>query len=150
MLVKEALVEILAEGLTSTVQTINENTQRSRQLPRQQNLVSNNQSVKDKINFLPRESQQVQQQRTNPALDRRVVSSLTSDPILQEMLSDTAARGTPIIDESHVKQNNHEIMVASSGDVASKAMLRSDPTDMFGEASSKWAMLAFSEKRVGT
>jgi hypothetical protein len=37
-------------------------------------------------------------------------------------------------------------MIAAGGDAAAKAMLRSDPTDVFAESASKWATLAFAEK----
>jgi hypothetical protein len=74
---------------------------------------------------------------------------MTSDPLLQEMLADTASRGTPIMDESKTSPIMQEAAVAAHGDIAAKAMLRSDPTDIFGEASSKWATLAFSEKKLG-
>ncbi len=144
-IVKEALIEILAEGLNTTVTQINESKGVIRN-PVQQTQTRSN--ISDKINFLPRESQQAAPPARRPIADKKTLTGITSDPILQEMLADTATRGTPIIDEGHSKTQNHELMVASSGDPAARVMLKSDPTDVFGESSSKWAMLAFSEKRT--
>jgi len=36
-------------------------------------------------------------------------------------------------------------MIAVGGDAAAKAMLRSDPTSVFGESANKWAALAFAD-----
>lgn len=146
-IVKECLVEILSEGLESTSRTINESRRQTQvqQAPRQnQNLPRA--SAADKISFLPRGPQQAPAPRQ---IDRRALSQMTADPLLQEMLADTATRGTPIIDDNKASPVMQEAAVAAHGDVAAKTMLKSDPTDVFGEASSKWAMLAFSEKKLG-
>lgn len=65
------------------------------------------------------------------------------------MLADTATRGTPIVEEMRGATAMHESSIAMQGDIAAKQMLRSDPNDLFGDASSKWATLAFSEKKLG-
>jgi len=146
-IVKEALIEILAEGLNTSVAQVNESktTQRAMmQLPQERSNVS------DKISFLPRGSQQTTTASRKPIVDKKSLTGITSDPILQEMLADTATRGTPIIDEGHSRSTNQDLMVASSGDTAAKAMQKSDPTDVFGESSSKWAMLAFADKKTSS
>lgn len=145
-IVKEALIEILAEGINTSVTQINES--KRQEIPAQRQHVQERHNVADKINFLPRGSQQTTPANRRPVADKNMIRGMTNDPILQEMLSDTATRGTPIIDESHAKGSNHELMVAGAGDTAARAMLKSDPTDVFGESSSKWAMLAFAEKRT--
>jgi hypothetical protein len=78
-----------------------------------------------------------------------MISSLTSDPILAEMFADTARNGghTKITESSAPPHKvDYEAMIAAGGDAAAKAMLRSDPTDVFAESASKWATLAFAEK----
>jgi len=143
-IVKECLVEILSEGLTSTTQTINESRRSAIPQQAQQPLPMHpRQTVADKIAFLPKNGHQKQQ------IDKSAIKAATSDPLLQEMLADTAARGTPIIEESKVSQSRNEIAIAAHGDVAAKTMLRSDPTDIFGDSASKWATLAFAEKKLG-
>lgn len=149
-IVKECLVEILSEGLTQTSALINESKVTQQRLERQ--MVSKTSTphktgIADKISFLPKNSETSQTRRT--AVDKNVIRSATTDPILQEMLADTATRGTPILEESRVSSTMHESSIAVQGDVAAKQMLRSDPTDVFGDASSKWATLAFSEKKIG-
>lgn len=146
-IVKEVLVEILAEGLNGSSRSINE-TRRTQQTPqvKQQQDVTTRSMIADKISFLPRQSQQQAQPR---GIDRRALNEMTADPILQEMLADTAVRGTPIIEESKGGNMAQEVAIAAQGDAAAKAMLRSDPNDIFGDASSKWATLAFSEKKIG-
>ena len=146
-IVKECLVEILSEGLESSTRTINE-SRRQQQQPQmmRQSQAPVKSGVADKISFLPRGAPQAPAPRS---IDKRALSQMTSDPLLQEMLADTATRGTPIMDDNKTSQVMQEAAVAAHGDVAAKAMLRSDPTDIFGEASSKWAALAFSEKKIG-
>ena len=144
-IVKECLVEILSEGLESSSRTINESKkQQVMQAPRP-NHSTMKPGVADKITFLPKAAQQAAPRQ----IDRRALNQMTSDPLLQEMLADTASRGTPIMDESKTSPVMQEVAIAAHGDVAAKTMLRSDPTDIFGEASSKWATLAFSEKKMG-
>lgn len=143
-IVKECLVEILSEGISQTAHQINETKLHRHPGPaldaqRQPNQRSN---VADKISFLPK--QQVQEARR---IDKKSLTAITADPMLQAMLEDTAIRGTPITDSNPGNNALHETAVATQGDQAAKKMLRSDPTDVFGETSSKWAMLAFSDKQ---
>ena len=147
-IVKECLVEILSEGLAQSAVQINEN----RSAPRATTQVAQKQpirsSVADKIAFLPKAQEATPAQR-RPIVDKNAIRAATTDPMLQEMLADTAMRGTAIVDESRNSSSMHESAIAVQGDVAAKKMLRSDPTDIFGEASSKWATLAFAEKKIG-
>lgn len=147
-IVKECLVEILSEGLTQSVAQINENKTVSKQAPQNQQRQMPRSSVADKIAFLPKTGEVAATPR-RPVVDKNVIKAATSDPMLQEMLADTAFRGTPILDESRTSSSMHESAIAVQGDIAAKHMLRSDPTDLFGEASSKWATLAFTEKKIG-
>lgn len=144
-IVKECLVEILSEGLTGASQTINENRRQNvAQQPQQKSQpVNPRQSIADKIAFLPKNAPPRQQ------VDRNMIKAATTDPLLQEMLADTAIRGTPIVEESKVSQARNDIAIAAHGDIAAKAMMRSDPTDIFGDSASKWATLAFAEKKLG-
>lgn len=143
-IVKEVLVEILSEGLNGSSHTISESRRVAQQHPKQQE-VSTRSSIADKISFLPRQSAPPQAR----SIDKRALNEMTSDPIMQAMLADTAARGTPIIEESRTSNLAQEASVTVHGDAAAKAMQRSDPSDIFGSAASKWATLAFSEKKIG-
>jgi len=149
-IVKECLVEILSEGLAQTSTQINETKVAQQHLSRHMTSTASSQQrsgVADKISFLPKNAEQSQSRK--PTIDRSAIKTVTADPILQEMLADTALRGTPIIEESKASSTMHETSIAMQGDVAAKQMLRSDPGNIFGEASSKWATLAFAEKKIG-
>jgi hypothetical protein len=150
-LVKECLVEILSEGLTETSRTINENKNvqaRTRQPEAQPVLRRPN--IADKISFLPNKSEIRQNQANQPAVQsQNLARSLTSDPVLADIFADTARSGAHRQMNESSSVSSHEHMVAASGDAAAKAMLRSDPTDIFGESAEKWAALAFAEKMPG-
>lgn len=156
-IVKECLVEILSEGLVESARSVNENRQ-ARPQARQQSASPQNfdrparSSIADKISFLPENRQEIrrgpgpQQVEQN---NRHLISSLTSDPILAEVFADTARNGghTRIADSAGPAHKiGHEQMISAAGDAAAKAMLRSDPVDVFGDSAGKWAALAFAEK----
>lgn len=147
-LVKECLVEILSEGLTETSRTMNENRNvqaRARQPEPQPVLRRPN--IADKISFLPNKAEIRQNHANQPAVQsQNLARSLTSDPVLADIFADTARSGAHRQMNESSSVSSHEQMVAASGDAAAKAMLRSDPTDVFGESAEKWAALAFAEK----
>jgi hypothetical protein len=147
-IVKECLVEILSEGLVGASQQINERRtyESHEKVPtKQQSYQNPRATVADKISFLPKAQNAPKQE--SPKVNKSAIKAATSDPLLQEMLADTALRGTPIVEDSR-RGPTHEVMIASQGDAAAKAMLRSDPEDVFGDSASKWAVLAFSEKKI--
>ena len=148
-IVKECLVEILSEGLSSTQNSINESrvvpVQRQK-LEQQAQQRSPRSLTADKISFLPnKEEIRSAPARVSPTQNQNLARSLTSDPVLADIFADTARSGI------HTKMNEsvgstHEQMVATAGDAAARAMLRSDPADIFADSAGKWAALAFSEK----
>lgn len=149
-IVKECLVEILSEGLVSTNNQIDESRKSSnRQSMHEQRVVPvTRPSTADKISFLPNR-EEIRRANMQPAQDtsRDLARSLTSDPVLADIFADTARRGGHRqMNESASNTSNHELMIATAGDSAAKAMLQSDPTDIFAESAGKWASLAFAEK----
>lgn len=159
-IVKECLVEILSEGLSST-----KNITESRQ-PRgnvqQQARVPNSalagktsapavqqqrSSMYDKMSFIPQKDQvqrAATQKKINPL---SMVKDITSDPVLAGVLAETASSGQHLsMNESSTSnaQPSHEEQVMSSGDAAARKMLMSDPTELFGDSVSMWSTLAFS------
>lgn len=149
-LVKECLVEILSEGLTETRKSINENRQLSQaRQPAPPMSVNRKQTIADKISFLPpkseiRQAAPAQRQPDHQAMAR----SITADPVMADIFADTARSGVHNQMNESSTGASHEQMIASAGDAAAKAMLRSDPTDIFGESAGKWASLAFADKTV--
>jgi len=146
-IVKECLVEILSEGLVGSAQQINErkNYETNERAPAKQAYQNPRAALADKISFLPKS--QAATKPEAPRVNKSAIKAATADPLLQEMLADTALRGTPIVEDTR-RGPSHEVMIASQGDTAAKTMLRSDPEDLFGDSASKWAVLAFSEKKI--
>ena len=135
-LVKECLVEILSEGLSTPANNITESKQLSRSrkqkpAPRRvaPDLVSfGNNSIPD-----------------NRVLENRINTAAGNNSIMQEILRDTAQNTLPnmISAESHRTSGLAER--ATRGDAATKAMADIDPMDVF-EGASNWAAMAFSDK----
>jgi hypothetical protein len=149
-IVKECLVEILSEGLTSTHQKIAESKNTTSRQPMQESRLMPvaRPATADKISFLPnREEMRRTNTQQNADSSHDLARSLTSDPVLADIFADTARRGGHRqMNESSSNTSNHEVMIAAAGDAAAKKMLQSDPTDIFAESAGKWATLAFSEK----
>lgn len=122
-LVKECLVEILAEGLVGANKNIQESKKRptKKASPRPKKNITREQSRLDEI--------------------PETIKNVTSDPLMQSIFADTAK--TTLVEQ--VAADNRQRVVA--GDAVSQHVDKSDPMDLFGEAASNWATLAFSEKK---
>ena len=136
-LIKECLVEILSEGLGETAEV---QLTETRQAPRRKKRIPR-----------PRQDHQEHHVR-RPALDsisfkQKVddrVSGLTNDPIMASIFKDTAT--TTLQEQASVNSNksSHVEQVMANGDAAAQAISGADPNDLFGDAASNWATLAFS------
>ena len=147
-IVKECLLEILAEGLASNSSESNANKsfKKSRSLKETMNQISNKSSRrKAKLpNYLEDVDRNLNNDKTNLLKTERlheIAAKLTNDPILSEMLVDTAQ--TTLQEQSAAESNKH-FVPTGAGDHAQKTAESKDPEELFGtEASSKWASLAF-------
>ena len=153
--VKECLVEILQEGLTTQSDvnpSINLNESNSRQISKMhaqnkptskhhtQQATRNRSSAADNISYGPKNSTQP---AGNPQFDQKVnntISHLTDDPVMAAIFSDSA-RTT--LQEQLQAENRSPVI--TQGDKATRAMASSDPTELFAGASKNWADLAFSD-----
>jgi hypothetical protein len=153
-LVKECLIEILAEGLiggnTATTSETREmkgslyeanerlekeeKTNTSRPKP----ATSKRQSYLDSITA---GVDNVRGTKNTDALIKEKVSSLTQDPIMSDIFADTAMT---TLREQKENGRNSGPSVATQGDSAAKVVDQSLPEDLFGGAASKWANLAFA------
>ena len=123
-IVKECLVEILSEGLASSEKTISESVISKKTLPPRRKALDNISYNKKK------------------KIKKTVLNSnITSDPILNEMLADTAVS---TLQEQHAAERKSGSNVQVAGDAAAKLVAESNVEDLFGESSTKWASLAFS------
>lgn len=136
-IVKECLVEILAEGIGNSNNSIVENSNSFRRV--NSNRTKKRKSHLDNIVY----NQKIEEKKKN-IKEHVMTSNITSDPILNELLADTAVS---TLQEQHAAEGKRGSgpSVAAAGDNAAKIVDRSDPSDLFGESSNKWAELAFSK-----
>ena len=123
VLIKECIVEVLSEGLApaGAKNQITESARVSKKKPQ----AKKRKSVLDSIKF-----------------DNRInetASSLTDDPVMQSIFSDTAKTTLQ-------EQLNHSstVSVPPGADRATHAAAAADPSDLFA-GSSNWAALAFTD-----
>lgn len=159
-IVKECLVEILSEGIGSTQLNESRSVTQMRSTPPRpaqaitgratsQHQQTPRQTIHDKISFTPsRDQMQKASQVAKKINPLSFVGDITSDPIMAGVLADTAAKGQHMSMNESTRGPSYEDQVMTSGDQAAKMMLGADPMAVFGESSSMWAALAFSEKVV--
>lgn len=127
-IVKECLVEILAEGIgSSTRSSLQEATQKS------QKRVINAKSAP-----LPRRGENVKYGQTMAETIKR---ESKGNPVMASILADTAMNTLP----SMINEGTRQQPPPPAGSIES-IVANAAPEDLFGdEASSKWAQLAFME-----
>jgi len=120
-LIKECIVEVLSEGLgsTSSPAKINESVAPRKKQTEPRKI----KSVLDSIKFDSKVNE--------------TAASLTNDPVMQSIFSDTAKTTLQ-------EQLNHSSAPAPGSDRATHAAAAADPTELFG-GSSNWAALAFTD-----
>lgn len=140
-LVKECLVEILAEGLSGQGAQLNEITKNKkptarRDLPKR--------AAPDLISV----GKQRKQQPQNAAIERRIKAAAGGNNIMESILRDTAQNTLPNMVAAEGKKDGiasrSMAQRVSQGDAATKAMAAVDPMDIF-EGASNWAALAFAD-----
>jgi hypothetical protein len=126
-IVKECLVELLAEGLTGgDTQELNESISVNQTNNTRDNIKQN--KVKNK-NF---------EDKT-----QKIIDQATSDPIMAGILADTAK--TTLQEQADADRSNR--FTAKPKDAYSQLASESDPMELFSGTSSNWAKLAFSDKQ---
>jgi|MDTB01.3.fsa_nt_gb hypothetical protein len=128
-LVKECLVEILSEGLSETSSMMIESAPTRKKATRKREPAPRRPAL-DTVKF-------------DNAIDNSV-QHLTEDPVMSSIFADTA-RTTLQEQLSEDGRTGHGASVSAHGDPAAKAAASSDPSDLFGEASTNWAALAFDK-----
>ena len=125
-IVKECLVEILSEGLSTHDDTLLESntfSPRKKQSKQRQKTLPQKRPALDAINY-------------NQQVDTKV-AALTSDPIMSEIFKDTAMT-TLMEQRDRAGQGNFK-----PADTAAQVSYDNDPTDLFA-GGQNWAALAFS------
>jgi hypothetical protein len=132
-IVKECLVELLAEGLSGgDTSSLNESLSlKSTYNKSNQEMTPEETKRSDKV-VNPNFKQKTQQ----------IISQATKDPIMASMLEDTAQ--TTLQEQNTADRPNQ--FTAKPTDTYSQIASESDPMEMFNGASNNWAALAFSDK----
>jgi hypothetical protein len=116
-IVKECLLEILAEGISSS--SINESVStRTKSPPTKRKTNTNNINQSSPKNQI-----------------HEVIHGITEDPIMKNIFQDTL--------ETTYKQR---ILAEKNGHSGDGTTINGNPEEIFGEVSSKWEKLAFSTK----
>jgi len=162
-IVKECLVEILSEGLAPSMsgsKKLQENRKQARRSsPRQTRMQSlagmssgrqsigsessnRRSSYLDSISFGGNQQEQ-QVQELPPQRKPAVNTNITGDPILNELLADTAM--STLQEQASAERGRGVVTPAKGADKAAVIASQTAPEDLFGdEAAGKWATLAFS------
>ena len=127
-LIKECIVEVLSEGIGGAALTESsaKKAKPSRNQSQGKSSTRPRRKVLDSIKF---------DQRVNEA-----ASSMTEDPVMQSIFSDTAK--TTLQDQ--LQHTHSSPSVPAGADAATRAAALSTPEDLF-EGSSNWATLAFND-----
>lgn len=122
-IVKECLVEILAEGVGDSMPRLNESTKKSIRKIRQ-----------------PESSSVYQQKSASNALKEAIRIESGGNDIMASILADTAEKTLP-----SMLENDRRKTPAVTGKIEN-LVASHNPEELFGEeAASKWASLAFTE-----
>ena len=132
-LVKECLVEILAEGLSTTGKPqVSVAQKKPQHLPRRRapDLVSMNHSEP--------------KQNKSSAIEQKIKNVSGGNTIMENILRDTAQNTLPNMIAAESRSTAGMVNRTTRGDTATKAMAQADPMSIF-EGASNWAALAFSD-----
>ena len=152
-IVKECLLEILAEGLIGNNNatqkevrelrgTLHETNERKQAFT--DSMQHQSGQTNSRTSYLDKIKMNVNTSRSQVKLDNNTmnrVSSITSDPVMSDILADTAM---PTLREQTESRHNSGPSVMSNGDKAAKIVDQSSPEDLFGGQANKWANLAFA------
>lgn len=141
-IVKECLVEILRDGInegsSSSNRNISETTLRSTKTQSKNN--RSKRSRKKSPDYLDKISFDNVSKEKLETIDR-TARAVTSDPILSDMLADTAKT---TLQEQAMAEGKKSYAPAGSGDQAQRIVEGNTPEELFGaESAGKWAQLAF-------
>ena len=131
-IVKECLVELLAEGLSNgDHEALNES------------FSSSPKDFKQTMASIEKPTQKKVKNRNFEQNTQKIIEQTTSDPVMAELLADTAK--TTLQEQNTADRPNQ--FTAKPTDIYSQAVSDSDPIEMFGGASNNWAALAFSDNK---
>lgn len=134
-IVKECLIEILSEGI------LNQDSKNFKRQYIAEDAKNKNISKNKNLSYLDNISYGNSKQRKNNI--EKLNTNLTKDPVLNEILADTASS---TLTEQNIadRKNNRDNLINIQGDTAARIVDSYNPEELFEESSDKWAALAFS------
>lgn len=160
-IVKECLIELLAEGLVGSNQAsvrekreLRGSLQESYESSKNKRVFSEttlDSSTFSKTSTQPRKPKSyldsivsgvdnIDSRREDPIANK--IKSITNDDVMADILADTAK--TTLLEQS---QKLSQPSVSQSGDTAAKIAASSDPTELFSKSAENWANLAFADSK---
>tara|TARA_B100000900_G_scaffold402148_1_gene407678 strand:+ start:81 stop:539 length:459 start_codon:yes stop_codon:yes gene_type:complete len=141
-IIKECLIELLSEGLAPKP------TRTGRRSKRKVNEAFTRQSARSaeaaalrKRNSYLDSIKPGDQRRDKSQAVKSHMSKITSDPLMQDILSDTAS--TTLVNQGSAKASARQVPNVPA-DQAAQIVQEHDPTELFSESAKNWATLAFS------
>ena len=150
-IVKECLVEILAEGLYPSEGDIREKKADLRESIQKRSIAGRGRvnetqkSMQTPGSYLDKVSFGNDKQESNSPVNERassLISKVTKDPIMSEIFADTISSTLQEQRESGSKT----YVPTKPADTAARIVAENDPTELFGGSAGKWADLAFAPK----
>ena len=155
-IVKECLIELLAEGLVGNKHATIRETRELRGTIQESYEKSSSHSLNQTITAPPKRSylDDIKEgidnsNKGNPnrtsnedELLKKKISSITSDSVMSDILADTAKT---TLREQKESGRARGPSIAASGDKIAKLVDQSTPDELFGKNASNWAALAFSD-----
>lgn len=155
-IVKECLVEILAEGLYPQEGDVREKKADLKESIQRRSISGSgrvnetqrrgaHKSMQTPGSYLDKVSFGNEAQQEPPRVNERthnLISKVTKDPIMSEIFADTAA--STLQEQREGKSRTQTL--SKPADNAARIVAETDPADLFGASAGKWADLAFAPK----
>ena len=137
-LIKECVMEILVEGFGDNLAALTESHKQQAGAINKKRLSKSSPLHEHNVSKPPMSMTQVFAEDAEIPVNPKhaAISSLTDDPIMASIFSDTAA--TTLTEQAGASKH---VSVAAGGDKMAQAAARLDPTEL--EGSNNWAKLAF-------
>ena len=140
-IVKECLIEILAEGLISSNSRLTESSQKKKSKKQELKTEMLRRPALDTISY----SKDLNQ--TAPVRKPNINTNISNDSVLNEIFADTAASTFQAQMAAESRRSNMSADIAAQGDQAAKIVAANNPEDIFGDSASKWSKLAFFDQK---
>ena len=150
-IVKECLVEILAEGIVNThapasskkralSESISSKSRSGSNRRADSQSATPRRSYLDNISFGEKPAASARQEKAVS----RITSAITKDALMQDILADTARTTLQEQRSGEVSRGSAPALDSRPADKAAEIVSNNDPDQLFGESAKNWATLAFS------